>query len=66
MEEGEQQVPIFTIHDSIVTTKGNEDFVKRIMEEELTRAIGVPPTLQVEEWRENKLKHQDILIQINS
>ncbi|SBV94207.1 hypothetical protein [uncultured Dysgonomonas sp.] len=65
-EEGEQQVPIFTIHDSIVTTKGNEDFVKRIMEEELTRAIGVPPTLQVEEWRENKLKHQDILIQINS
>lgn len=65
-EEGRQQVPIFTIHDSIVTTKGNEDFVKRIMTEELTRAIGVPPSLQVEEWSEKKIEHQDILAQINN
>lgn len=65
-EEGEQQVPVFTIHDSIVTTKVNEDFVKKIMTEELAKAIGVPPTLQIEEWREDKLEHQDILIQINS
>lgn len=64
-EEGNSEIPIFTIHDSIVTTIENEEFVKRIMKEELNKAIGVPPTLTVEKWDETKLKHQDILAQIN-
>ena len=55
--EGNQQVPIFTIHDSIVTTLENKDFVKSIMEEELTRAIGISPKLSEEYWREENLDY---------
>lgn len=65
-EEGNGQIPIFTIHDSIVTTFENQAFVKNIMEEELTKAVGLPPTLTVEQWSEVNLKHQDILAQINN
>ena len=50
-EEGNQQVPVFTIHDNIVTTEGNEDFVHRIMYEELERYIGIsPPLSEPETW----------------
>ena len=44
-EEGNHQVPIFTIHDNIVTTVGNENFVTRIMQEEFERYIGIAPPL---------------------
>ena len=47
-KEGNQQVPIFTIHDSIVTTVGNEKFVAKIMGEELIKCIGVQPALDAE------------------
>ncbi|MDR2948833.1 MAG: hypothetical protein LBV71_06455 [Prevotella sp.] len=49
-EEGNQEIPIFTIHDSIVTTVENLNFVKNIMEEELTNTIGVPPKLETDYW----------------
>jgi len=49
-EEGEHKIPVFTIHDSIVTTVDNLEFVKRIMEEELTRNIGLAPSLSIETW----------------
>lgn len=64
-EEGNQQMPIFTIHDSIVTTKENVEFVEKIMQEELTQCIGIPPKFKREEWKESNLEHQDILAQIN-
>ena len=64
-EEGAQQVPIFTVHDSISTTVINTEFVKNIMRDELTNTIGLPPHLEEEVWMEEKLKHQDILIKIN-
>lgn len=44
-------LPIFTIHDSVITTEGNEDFVYSIMMEELTKGIGNKPTLKIEYWR---------------
>ena len=47
--EGNQQVPVFTIHDNIVTTVGNEAFVRRVMEEELERYIGLNPALSPSE-----------------
>lgn len=53
-EEGNQQVPVFTIHDSIVTTLENEDFVKNIMQEELADIIGVCPKLESEYWNYNE------------
>jgi len=63
-EDGKQRIPVFTIHDSIVTTQENVNFVKRIMIEELTRAIGVSPKLDMEEWKKEKLKNQDVLTQV--
>ncbi len=49
-EQAGGKIPVFTIHDSIVTTVENVEFVERIMREELTYRIGVPPTLSVENW----------------
>jgi hypothetical protein len=53
------KLPILTIHDSIVTTVGNEDYVKSIMEEELGKAIGFPPKLSLEYWHPDNLKFND-------
>ena len=43
-------LPIFTIHDSIVTTVGNEGFVKEIMEKIIMQEIGFVPKLEPEYW----------------
>lgn len=43
-------LPLFTIHDSIVTTEENQSYVRKVMKEELTRHIGLPPTLKTEIW----------------
>lgn len=50
-EECNHQVPVFTIHDSIATTVEFVEYVKTIMKEELTEAIGIAPTLEIEQWR---------------
>jgi len=41
-------IPIYTIHDCIATTEGNENLIKQIMTEELTKYIGVKPNLKIE------------------
>jgi hypothetical protein len=43
-------LPIFTIHDSIVTTVGNEWFVKDVMESNFKNIIGYVPQLKFEYW----------------
>jgi hypothetical protein len=48
--EKPEQVPIFTIHDSIATTVEHQNYVERIMAEELTDCIGIAPSLSVESW----------------
>ncbi|MGM9508974.1 hypothetical protein ACS5NO_14660 [Larkinella sp. GY13] len=50
-------LPIFTIHDSIVTTVENEAFVETIMREELEKAIGIRPFLKREYWQEEVLEN---------
>lgn len=60
-EEGNHQVPVFTIHDSIATTVEHAEWVKGIMQEELTNAIGTSPSLTVEHWNLSKVKHPNIL-----
>ena len=52
-------LPIFTIHDSIVTTEGNELYVQQIMKEELEKAIGFAPKFSIEEWNPAHLKFRD-------
>jgi hypothetical protein len=43
-------VPIFTVHDSIVCPEGNEEYVKQVLSEEVIKAIGIRPSLRVEPW----------------
>lgn len=54
------EVPIFTIHDSIATTVGNEDYVQKVMKEELTKLIGHSPSLSVEYWTPEKMVHKSV------
>jgi hypothetical protein len=53
-------LPIFTIHDSIATTVGNEDYVQKVMQEELTKYIGHSPTLSVEYWTPENMIHKTV------
>ena len=55
-DEGEHKVPVFTIHDSIATTSEYVEFVRSIMDEELTKAAGVHPNFKTEAWSESNLK----------
>ncbi|MBT8319903.1 MAG: hypothetical protein KJP01_07220 [Gramella sp.] len=43
-------LPIFTIHDSVATLQGNEDYVSRIIKEEIKRATGLDVKLGFEFW----------------
>ena len=53
--------PVFTIHDSIVTTVGNEDFVAMVMQEELTNALGLKGKTDIKYWSEfNSMDHKEI------
>ena len=44
------EIPIFTLHDSIITTVGNENYVNEVLTNVLTEAVGIAPKLQVERW----------------
>jgi hypothetical protein len=54
------ELPIFTIHDSIATTVGNEEYVQRVIREELTKYIGHPPSLSVEYWTPENMVHKSV------
>lgn len=43
-------IPLFTIHDSICTTKSNADIVYNIFLNKLKSILGVEPKLQIESW----------------
>ncbi|GEP93721.1 hypothetical protein SAMN05660909_05679 [Chitinophaga terrae (ex Kim and Jung 2007)] len=49
-------LPIFTLHDSIVTLKGNEDYVENVMREEFGKCLGFIPHFKRDYWQESKLK----------
>lgn len=52
-------IPLFTIHDSIVTTEGNEFVVAEIMNDELLNLTGIRPPLNIEYWKTGKkIKHR--------
>jgi len=55
----EPNLPIFTIHDSIVTTAGNEQYVEQVIIEELEKAIGIKPTCKCEYWHPDNLEFFD-------
>lgn len=43
-------LPIFTIHDSVATTVGNEDYVSTLIKEEAKRLTGLNVKLGLEYW----------------
>lgn len=52
------RLPIFTIHDSIITTVGSEDYVLSVMEEELEKAVGVKPSIKKEYYSIDVLERE--------
>lgn len=51
-------MPLFTIHDSVVCTVGNEYYVRDIIKEETLKAIGFSPSVKFEYWDPNNLKQE--------
>lgn len=47
------KAPLYTIHDSVVTTGRYVEYVKQVMTEVLTEYVGIPPTLLIEGWRKD-------------
>ncbi len=43
-------MPIFTVHDSIATTIGNEDYVEGVMKEEIKLLTGLEASINRELW----------------
>lgn len=52
------ELPIFTIHDSIVTIEGQEDSIKSIATKMLRELVGKTPKFSIEHWHPKKLKKQ--------
>lgn len=46
--------PLFSIHDSIITTVDYEHELRSLMEKELTYHIGIPPTMKPEYWTKDR------------
>jgi len=44
------EIPVFTIHDCIITTVGNEGLVKEVIEQVLKDKIGAEPSVKFERW----------------
>lgn len=51
-----EYLPIFTLHDSIVTLKGHEDYIENVMKEEFSKCLGFNPHFKRDYWQECKLK----------
>lgn len=49
-DEKNHSVPIFTIHDSIVSTQEYSSYIQQVMREELESYIGIQPPLSEEKW----------------
>jgi len=49
------RIPLYTIHDSIVTTEQYVPVVRKVMREVLTRYIGAVPTFSEEKWSPSEL-----------
>jgi hypothetical protein len=52
-------LPIFTVHDSIVTAQGYEQYVAGVMEQAMEEVIGFAPKLTISLWNPEKLQFKD-------
>lgn len=44
------ELPLFTLHDAIVTTLGNEQYIDMVLKEECAKVFGWPPKTKIEPW----------------
>jgi hypothetical protein len=51
ISEENPQIPIYTLHDSIITTEENAKYVKRVLSQVLMEAIGIAPQIKEEKWQ---------------
>ena len=51
ISECNPEVPLFTLHDSIITTEENVELVKQKMIDVLTQFVDAEPTLKIERWK---------------
>ena len=45
-----KKVPVFTIHDSLSTTIGNEDLIFKVMADEFMNNFGISPKIKIEKF----------------
>jgi len=50
ISEVNPEIPIFTIHDSVVTTLEHQKVVEEIVKDEIFKAIRIVPKLNIEQW----------------
>lgn len=55
-------LPIYTIHDSIVTTQGNQLYVQQVMQEEMMKALGLSCKIKTENWSPDEINWTDLRI----
>ena len=57
-----KSIPLFTIHDSIVTTKEHVDVVESMIKDVLTDSVSFPPKLAIEYWqgRDEDVSQMDV------
>lgn len=51
ISEKNSEIPLYTLHDSIITTEENVKFVQDEMISVLSQNLGIPPSIKVEEWK---------------
>ncbi|PRQ79384.1 hypothetical protein CMT60_14350 [Elizabethkingia anophelis] len=49
-EKYPQQVPVFTLHDSVITTEENVDIVKNLIQQATSNYLGNKASLKIERW----------------
>ena len=59
ISEERPNMPMWTIHDSVVCPVGNEQYVVNIMQEETKKAIGVSPKVKYEYWTPDNLSRNN-------
>lgn len=52
-------LPIFTIHDNVVTLKGSEDYVAMVIKGVLREYVGYEPEVGIEPWQEDNPMNAD-------
>jgi len=65
ISEERPTLPLFTIHDCIVTTVGNEQYVAAVIKEEMEKFVGVPPMVSFDYWNPDLVQKQLMEIDAN-